>query len=59
MGDAARKDDRLYIPQRDKNVVAKANPAMSEHCNHRDQVMNAFVHGFARYHNALKELSKV
>lgn len=38
MGDAARKDDRLYIKERDKNIVAKANPAISKHCNHKDRL---------------------
>lgn len=59
MGDAARKDDRLYIPQRDKTIIAKAKPSLSNHCSHQDQVMNAFALFFSKYNEAMKDLSKV
>ncbi|NUF28325.1 hypothetical protein [Gilliamella sp. ESL0254] len=59
MGHAQIKEDRLYIPPRDKHVEIKAKPALSNDCSHNKQVLNAFAFGFTRYKKAMRELSKV
>ncbi len=59
MSHALKKADRLYIPPRDKTVVAKPRAAISETCSHTGQVKNAFDFGFSRYEKAMEDLSKV
>ncbi|NPE52416.1 MULTISPECIES: hypothetical protein [Dickeya] len=59
MSHALRKSERLYIPPRDKGVVASPRAAMGSDCAHADQVKNAFAFGFARYEKAMEDLSKV
>ncbi|ECD7340280.1 hypothetical protein FAS33_25465 [Salmonella enterica subsp. enterica serovar Newport] len=59
MGHALKKADRLYIPPRDKSMVAKPRAAISKACSHTGQVKNAFEFGVARYEKAMEELSKV
>ena len=59
MSHALKQADRLYIPPRDKNEVARPKAAVSRDCSHADQVKNAFDFGFARYEKAMEELSKV
>ncbi len=45
MGHALKKADRLYIPPRDKSMVAKPRAAISKACSHTGQVKNAFEFG--------------
>ncbi|WP_211725307.1 hypothetical protein [Pantoea dispersa] len=59
MGHAQKKAERLYIPPRDKSIVATPRAAMSDGTSHQDQVKNAFDFGFARYEKAMEQLSKV
>lgn len=59
MGHAQKKVERLYIPPRDKSIVAAPRAAMSVDTNHHDQVKNAFDFGFARYEKAMEQLAKV
>lgn len=59
MGHAQEKVERLYIPPRDKSVVAAPRAAMSDGSTHHDQVKNALGFGFARYEKAMEDLSKV
>lgn len=59
MGHAQKKAERVYIPPRDKSIVASPRAAMSDDTTHHDQVKNAFGFGFARYEKAMEELSKV
>jgi hypothetical protein len=59
MSYALRKPERLYIPRRDKTVVASPRAATGDGIAHADQVKNAFDFGFARYEKAMDELSKV
>lgn len=56
MSHALRKPERLYIPPRDKGVVASPCAAMGSDCVHADQVKNAFAFGFARYEKAMEDL---
>ncbi|WP_241569198.1 MULTISPECIES: hypothetical protein [Rosenbergiella] len=59
MSHAQRKEDRLYIPPRDKSNIARPKAAIGDNVSHSDQVKNAFGFGFARYEKAMEELSKV
>ncbi|MDU3815802.1 hypothetical protein [Mixta calida] len=59
MGHAQKKADRLYIPPRDKSVVATPRAALGTEATHQDQVKNAFGFGFSRYERAMEDLSKV
>ncbi|WNK73179.1 hypothetical protein RM155_09265 [Pantoea agglomerans] len=59
MGHAQKKVDGLFIPPRDKRIVAVPRAAIGEGSNHTDQVENAFGFGFARYEKAMDDLSKV
>lgn len=59
MGKVQKKENRLYIPSRDKRVEVKAKPALNNDYSHNEQVMNAFSFGFTRYEKAMKELSKM
>ena len=59
MGHAQIKEERLYIPSRDRQIEVKANPALGKYCTHGDQILNAFSIGFSRYKEAIKELSKI
>ncbi|GAB2953933.1 hypothetical protein [Hafnia psychrotolerans] len=59
MGHAQKKAERLYIPPRDKSIVAAPRAAISDEATHHDQVKNAFGFGFARYEKAMEDLSKV
>ena len=59
MSHAQRKEDRLYIPPRDKSKIARPKAAMSDNVSHSEQVKNAFEFGFSRYEKAMEELSKV
>ena len=59
MGHAQKKAERLYIPPRDKSIVAAPRAAMSDDTTHQGQVQNAFGFGFARYEKAMEDLSKV
>ena len=59
MGHAQIKEERLYIPSRDRQIEVKAKPTLGKDCTHGDQILNAFSIGFSRYKEAMKELSKI
>lgn len=60
MSNAMLKQERIHIPTRDRSIVVKARPAMSnEGASHEKQVEKAFDKGFERYHRALERLSKI
>lgn len=59
MGHAQKKADRLYIPPRDKSIVATPRAALGADVTHQDQVIMAFDFGFTRYEKAMEDLSKV
>lgn len=59
MHHAQIKEERLYIPPRDRQVEVEAKPALGTDCTHGDQILNAFSIRFSHYKETMKELSKV
>ena len=60
MGFAQKKDSKLFIPERDKSIIAMPKPAISKSQNsHNKQFCGAMTYVFLRYRSALEKLSKV
>lgn len=59
MSNAVIKEQKMYIPARDKSKVASPRPAISQNCNHSEQVKRASEICFKNHKEAYDLLAKM
>lgn len=58
MSNAVLKEQKMFIPARDKSIVARPRPAFSPSYNHEHQAKKAFEISFKNHKKAYDLLAK-